>query len=392
MAALTFTLPSGDRQTFTLYSDRRMRIGRERSNDIVLRDARISRSHAEVTFERGFYVIRDLGSSNGTWVNGREVRTAPLTDGAEIRLGSCTGQFTEEVPELPTAPPTPPAPARSELPDPSADLADAAAEGPGRTRLSPKLDPSAIPEEPPTEDMGKSDDEKDSGTRERPAPPELDRSWSVFAETDQLEGRVTENDAVIAVFRSVWGLASLITPVLAGIMLFSGFGATLLLMIRGDLIAGLAATTLTAVFTWSVLTLSPRRIVEIWRDEDHSELLMRIEQASIAPVPSLRLEILDRNRETIGWLVRPITLLRRSVRWRIAIEGPRAEPVAELVRQTADLVPTLTRRPPVLALMANDIQLAEVEPGSPTRVRASSRIPFDDRTLQALAVSIRAFA
>ncbi len=57
-----------------------LRIGRLADNDIVLRDAQISRQHAEIRFAAGEWRILDLGSTNGLHVKGKRVR--------EHRLGS----------------------------------------------------------------------------------------------------------------------------------------------------------------------------------------------------------------------------------------------------------------------------------------------------------------
>jgi hypothetical protein len=64
------------------------RIGRSSSCDIVLGDDdAISRRHAEIALRGGVCVIRDLGSSNGTWVNGRAIQRARLRRGDELQLG-----------------------------------------------------------------------------------------------------------------------------------------------------------------------------------------------------------------------------------------------------------------------------------------------------------------
>ena len=64
-----------------------VRIGRSSSCDLVLTDDAVSRRHAEIALRGGVCVIRDLGSSNGTWVNGRAVRRARLRSGDELQLG-----------------------------------------------------------------------------------------------------------------------------------------------------------------------------------------------------------------------------------------------------------------------------------------------------------------
>ena len=63
------------------------RIGRSSSCDLVLEDDAVSRRHAEIALRGGVCVVRDIGSSNGTWVNGRAVQRARLRRGDELQLG-----------------------------------------------------------------------------------------------------------------------------------------------------------------------------------------------------------------------------------------------------------------------------------------------------------------
>ena len=72
-------------------------IGREPSNDLVVSDAEISRRHAVVEWASGMYVVRDLRSDNGTFVNGVSVGRALLLDRDEIKVGSTRLMFVEEV-------------------------------------------------------------------------------------------------------------------------------------------------------------------------------------------------------------------------------------------------------------------------------------------------------
>lgn len=63
------------------------RIGRGQGADIQVDDAGVSRAHAEIVLGLPV-VIRDLGSTNGTLVEGRRITEAPLHDGARIQIGS----------------------------------------------------------------------------------------------------------------------------------------------------------------------------------------------------------------------------------------------------------------------------------------------------------------
>lgn len=66
--------------------------GREQGG-IVLDDPNISRHHAELLFDGGYWRIHDLGSTNGTLVNGVDVETQVLQDGDLITLGLLTFEF-----------------------------------------------------------------------------------------------------------------------------------------------------------------------------------------------------------------------------------------------------------------------------------------------------------
>lgn len=68
-------------------------IGRSPSNDIVLKEPKVSRQHAAINLIDGNYVIVDLKSSNGIFVNGRKVEEAVLEDGDEILVGNTKMAF-----------------------------------------------------------------------------------------------------------------------------------------------------------------------------------------------------------------------------------------------------------------------------------------------------------
>lgn len=65
-------------------------IGRGAHNDIALDpflDPTVSANHAEIRFERDGFVLYDMGSLNGTFLNGHSVKRAPIQAGDEIGLG-----------------------------------------------------------------------------------------------------------------------------------------------------------------------------------------------------------------------------------------------------------------------------------------------------------------
>jgi pSer/pThr/pTyr-binding forkhead associated (FHA) protein len=98
MAKLFFVGLDGSEKSYRLQTHRPFTVGRDPGNDIILRDPKVSRHHAEIVFERGFFVLHDLASANGSYVNGKRIRVAPLTHGARVRLGNSEGRFSEELP------------------------------------------------------------------------------------------------------------------------------------------------------------------------------------------------------------------------------------------------------------------------------------------------------
>jgi hypothetical protein len=75
---------------FDLSEKFRVAVGRHHSNDIQLRSRRVSSYHAEILSEVEGLFIRDLESTNGTFVNDEAVRRKKLGSGDEIRIGGFT--------------------------------------------------------------------------------------------------------------------------------------------------------------------------------------------------------------------------------------------------------------------------------------------------------------
>ena len=64
-------------------------IGRQEGNTIVLADPQSSRHHATISWQAGSFVIQDMGSANGTFVNEKRIAAPqPLRDGYVIRMGN----------------------------------------------------------------------------------------------------------------------------------------------------------------------------------------------------------------------------------------------------------------------------------------------------------------
>ena len=100
--ALAVTNPSGNRNRVMMDAFPFL-IGRQGDNHLVLRDNRISRSHAQITVEHGDYYVEDLDSRHGVFVNGQRTKRGKLHEGDRIDFGfpdSYRLVFTQEEDEL----------------------------------------------------------------------------------------------------------------------------------------------------------------------------------------------------------------------------------------------------------------------------------------------------
>jgi len=89
MAQFQFVMRTGPTPgvTFPLEGDQLI-IGRDSSNAVAINDAEISRKHSRLSFQGGKYVLEDLGSTNGTFVNGQRLSgPVVLKPGDVVSLG-----------------------------------------------------------------------------------------------------------------------------------------------------------------------------------------------------------------------------------------------------------------------------------------------------------------
>jgi transcriptional regulator with GAF, ATPase, and Fis domain len=90
-------IQSGSRWTdiLRLPADQPVFVGRSSDNQIVVRDERVSRKHAEISPTTGCWQVRDLGSRNGTQVDESTIDGPhPLSEGETIRVGNCRMTFS----------------------------------------------------------------------------------------------------------------------------------------------------------------------------------------------------------------------------------------------------------------------------------------------------------
>jgi pSer/pThr/pTyr-binding forkhead associated (FHA) protein len=131
-------------------------IGRDMNNDVVINDAEVSRNHGRLTSQSGGYLIEDLASTNGTFVNGqRLIGPKLLNPGDVIGLGEtivmeysyvadagatvvASAPAPRMMPEPPTAPPAAPEPAPMMAPEP-----------PPAPMMAPEPPPMMAPEPAP---------------------------------------------------------------------------------------------------------------------------------------------------------------------------------------------------------------------------------------------------
>lgn len=89
MAKLTFTDPKFAGKTYKLFLEKTT-VGRSDANVLVIRDDSVSARHCEILAYGTEVIVRDLGSSNGTFVNGTRLSNSQsvVKSGQTVRIGS----------------------------------------------------------------------------------------------------------------------------------------------------------------------------------------------------------------------------------------------------------------------------------------------------------------
>ncbi|TAK10110.1 MAG: FHA domain-containing protein [Candidatus Manganitrophaceae bacterium] len=87
------------------FSEGVLRIGRAGRNDVVLSDPSVSSLHLEIEATPSTIQVRDLGSTNGTRINGQRIQSSIAEIGSEIQIGQTRLKIQPEEPTEPIAPP-----------------------------------------------------------------------------------------------------------------------------------------------------------------------------------------------------------------------------------------------------------------------------------------------
>lgn len=125
-------------ETFSLTGNE-IYIGRDVNNDIVISDQEVSRKHARISMQAGGYVLEDLGSTNGTYVNGQRLMGPHvMRPGETIMLGENVSLVLESVYDADATMISQPVPAPSFDPAPP----------PQETYIPPTQQPYAAPSQP----------------------------------------------------------------------------------------------------------------------------------------------------------------------------------------------------------------------------------------------------
>ena len=97
MPRITLQTPDGQAFEAELNADL-MTVGRVEGNDIEIPDGSVSSSHGQFANEGGQWIFTDLGSTNGTKVNGERAERVELGHGATFEIGSVVATFYDDAP------------------------------------------------------------------------------------------------------------------------------------------------------------------------------------------------------------------------------------------------------------------------------------------------------
>jgi len=340
MAKISFYGVDGEERSYTLHPQLRLRIGRDPGNDVVLRDPKVSRRHAEVVFERGFFVLHDLQSANGTYLNGRRVNVAPLTSGAELKLGNSHGRFDDEPEEsVPKGtvmgrenPDSGPKRSTAEMPAEEWQTHPHQrgarrdyAEPPVRTSLDNRRTESSehLGDTSLMEEMGDEDSEPES--RSQTDDPfrgnrfEIPRGipWGEITTVTGADGRAR------LYYRRHFNLVGFVASMVSVLVLLAGAVVSALLALDARPTLAGVAMGITILFTVGIMLLVPRRNLIVTLDPDQGAIALLIRELSPPGLPNPTFEVVGADGATIGYLRKKTFASLPARRW--IILGEREE-------------------------------------------------------------------
>lgn len=260
MATLTFLTPEGEERSWRLDPRSPLRIGRDADNDVVLRDPRVSRHHARVVHEKGFFVVYDLSSANGTFVQGKRVQVAPLVNGSEVRMGNSIGRFRDDPPARP--------------------------EG---TVVDQRIEDIGTPAEDPAPSQTRPFPKPDAAERSAEATGDAtavaDSSHYAIEFGDGSPSVVKRGEDPLFFFRRPPRLVAWVASLIAAMVAATGVTAVIVLALLDRTLPALLAALLTLVFFTLIVLATPRRELVIYRDEALTDVGFVVRQATRLPFP-----------------------------------------------------------------------------------------------------------
>ncbi len=103
MASLCLLNDDGEMATQWELGERPLAVGRDESADVVIEDEALSRRHFVISRQGGVYLLKDLKSQNGTWVDGQRAEATPLHHHDCILAGRTLFMFSETPPRVASA-------------------------------------------------------------------------------------------------------------------------------------------------------------------------------------------------------------------------------------------------------------------------------------------------
>lgn len=272
MATLRLDSPDGERLLAQLDPAMPLRIGRDPDNDLAVRDPRMSRHHARIVYERGFYVLYDLSSANGTFVGGKRIHVAPLVNGAIIRMGNSNGRFE-----------------------------DAGDPPPPGTLVDQKLEiPPTIPwDRGEDDDPGSQTNDFRKGLPPDALPSLPDPLWSSDRYVIHLHGGrepstvETEGGVPLLWFHRPPRLIGWVASMVSAMILLTGIAAVVVLVLQERWLATIAALLVTGGALGTIPFLVPRNVIRFGRDGGLGEAGVTLRQERRVPVPSSVYAALD---------------------------------------------------------------------------------------------------